>query len=679
MVYLFGDLETYSYTYYRNNNKKIREYVIGAKDLDNTMLLEDVTIDGFLDQLNDLKQNSTTFIQNLSGFDGHFLINPIINKWGKSNVKYFMDHKNKIYEIKITRRYRDYEDLNEKGQPKRKKFVITFRDSWRIWPISIKMMGRAIGLDKLEYDEYDIEDTFDTIEDYKKHNNGKSYEYFIRDIDILVQFAKHTMHVMPLENYKMTIASTAMAEWRKTNSIAAADAKWSMVDKIEEGDETRWEVAYDHWRTVKKAYRGGITYVKPQHQLKLLSNVYVYDLNSPYPEIMRNDKVPYGAPEYDESKLTQFHTYKLYEVNIKYAMTDKMPFIAKPTSSMNDNIVEMMKRLESDSIKAVSDELKYESVLVNETVYINNYTLELFEKHYKGEWDIKFILAHKEKYGQFTEYINHFKNIKETSTGAVREIAKLFLTGLVGKFGQDIRDLKSEMLPLEEYKDQLEYRANSVYLDGEKVVINDGIIYKKVDNGLKRNISYIPIAEAITSKARIMLVEAINANWDIFVYCDTDSVHLLGPAVGLELHQTEFGKWKFEGCWDKAIYRRPKHYAHWGMTLNEKFEEVNDLEEFELKAGGFNINNFKDKKFMTPELYIQEEFTVEGGKTKSFVVDGGVIITEGSYNFTMPHGWNDETYGREVREKLVCTQYGPSEMIDGFLVEGECLNYKLKQ
>lgn len=644
-MYLFADIEAYSMTYYKKHNK-IKEYVIAAKDLDDTFIVEDVSIDGWLDQIKELKTSATIYFHNMGGYDGHFIINPLMNKFGKKSVKYFMDEKNKIFEITATFRYRDYDDLNEKGKAKQKKVVLTFRDSWKIWPLSIASMGRAIGIEKKDYGEYDILDEFATMDEYKEHNDGKSYEYLLRDIDILVQFASLTNSIMPLSDYKLTMASTAMYTWKKSNQHAEKWIKWAMMVNAGNDEEKAWVAAYDDWREIKKAYKGGITYVKPVHQLVLLQGVYVYDINSMYPGIMLNKKLPYGIAIKDESKLTEHHSYRLYKVKIKRAKTEKMPFIGIPPQNQNDLVLKLMQNLEQGIGDNITEQTTYPTEMYDVEVYMNNYTFELFEKEYEGEWEKEFVLAYKEKYGQFDEYIQKFKGIKETSKGAIRELAKLFLNSLYGKFGQDIVDVGSVMLDYEEVKEQLEYTDKCVYLDGERVIINQGLVYKKVDNGLKRNISYIAMAEAITSKARVQLVEAINTNWESFVYCDTDSVHLLAPAQGIALHDTEFGDWAFEGKWTEAIYRRPKHYAHYGMDINEDFEEVELPEAFELKGGGFNVGQFTTIESMPKEKYIQEEFIVKNGKTNSMIVDGGVVIMDVDYKFTMPlnykRGQNNE-------------------------------------
>lgn len=639
MKYYFGDLEAYSLSYYQIH-KRVDAYVIGCKDFEGDEFIWDVSLENWFDKLVEKRETLTCFFHNLSGYDGQFLLPFLINKYSKNKVKWFVDPNKKIFQISIQFRWRDYDDLNYNGSPKRKKYTIFFRDSWKLWPMPISALGKAVGKEKLDYGEYDILDEFPDKDSYAKHNQGKSLEYFERDIDIMREFAIQTQSLMPMDKYKMTIASTAMAEWKNTNPTLAKDIWWStkhkhdsnvhntVLDALSDHKDGDWVTDYEIWRNIKKAYKGGITFVKPKHTLSELTNVHVYDINSMYPAIMLQEKMPYGRPVMKESECTEQHTYRLYKVWIKQAKTDKMPFISKPDVLDND-VLDLLKGLEQGEIRH-TDDLQYPSELNNCEVYMNNYTYELFEQCYEGEWSKTFILAHKEAYGAFTEYLNFFREIKENSKGAVRQLAKTFSNSLYGKFGQDIEDTFTGIYTLDEIGDQLKYKNKTAWLDGKQVIINDGIVYVPESNGLKRNISYIVIAQKITSLAQNKLTKAINENWENFVYCDTDSIHLLEPAKGIVLDDNNYGDWAFEGLWDKAVYRRAKHYYH-----------INNNGEYELKGGGFQAGNYNPDN-LSLEQYKEPEFMVENGKTNSFVVNGGVVITNGDYNFSMPRWWYDK-------------------------------------
>ncbi len=60
--------------------------------------------------------------------------------------------------------------------------------------------------------------------------------------------------------------------------------------------------------------------------------------------------------------------------------------------------------------------------------------------------------------------------------------------------------------------------------------------------------NYIPLAISTTACAKSILVKVIQENKERFIYCDTDSVHLLGtePPVWVEIHGDKFCAWRPE-------------------------------------------------------------------------------------------------------------------------------------
>ena len=147
--------------------------------------------------------------------------------------------------------------------------------------------------------------------------------------------------------------------------------------------------------------------------------------------------------------------------------------------------------------------------------------------------------------GLFDDYIDKYKQIKMTATGAVRELAKLFLNNLYGKFATST----DSSFKIAETKE-----------DGR-------LTFKTVDANDKKP-GYIPIGAAITSYSRNFTIRAAQANYHGkdkpgFIYADTDSIHCDLPPKelkGITPHDTEFCCWKLESCWDTAIFTRQKTY-----------------------------------------------------------------------------------------------------------------------
>ena len=74
-------------------------------------------------------------------------------------------------------------------------------------------------------------------------------------------------------------------------------------------------------------------------------------------------------------------------------------------------------------------------------------------------------------------------------------------------------------------------------------------------------ISYVPLASFITSYARAITIKAAIANFENFVYADTDSLHLTKEAVGIVIDDNELGAWKLEKEFDDSLFLGLKCYA----------------------------------------------------------------------------------------------------------------------
>lgn len=145
-------------------------------------------------------------------------------------------------------------------------------------------------------------------------------------------------------------------------------------------------------------------------------------------------------------------------------------------------------------------------------------------------------ISYEQKAGLFDAYIDYWYHIKESSTGALKQLAKLMLNSLYGKFATSL-----ESISLEAH-------------------IEDDIVkYNHIKE--KKNPVYIPVGAAITAFARCDLVRSSQANWDNFLYCDTDSMHLLDEPVGIPITDHDICTWGYEGdTFHRCKYIRQKTY-----------------------------------------------------------------------------------------------------------------------
>ena len=178
------------------------------------------------------------------------------------------------------------------------------------------------------------------------------------------------------------------------------------------------------------------------------------------------------------------------------------------------------------------------------TLCLTNIDLEIFFEHYEV-YDIDYISGWKFRsyIGLFKNYIDKWNKIKVQATleknGAMRSIAKLMLNSLYGKFA-------------------LNPKVKSKYpFLGEGDIIH----YRIVEEADRKPI-YIPMGVFITSWARYKTITSAQKVYDRFIYADTDSLHLEGEEIpdGLEISDTELGKWKLESHFTKARFIRQKSY-----------------------------------------------------------------------------------------------------------------------
>ena len=210
--------------------------------------------------------------------------------------------------------------------------------------------------------------------------------------------------------------------------------------------------------------------------------------------------------------------------------------------------------------------------------------------------------------GLFDEYIDYWGHVKETSTGGLRQLAKLMLNNLYGKFATN-PDVTGKV---------------PVY-DAE-----DGFVRYVLGEEEMRDPVYIPVGVFCTAYARRELLFAILDNRERFVYCDTDSLHLLGTEqpANIPIHDKELCHWKVEGTFTRAKHLRAKAYV---WDLNGKFSVTCAGMPDDVKAL-VNWGNF--------EYGFSNAFIGKDGNTKICplfaklmpkTVPGGVVLLDSVY------------------------------------------------
>lgn len=144
----------------------------------------------------------------------------------------------------------------------------------------------------------------------------------------------------------------------------------------------------------------------------------------------------------------------------------------------------------------------------------------------------------------FERYIGQCYQDKKNNVGAKRQIAKLKMNSLFGRFAR--RTTRKTIQPYLDHKGIINFKIVNTY-DGKPV--------------------YTAMSVFISAYATIDIFKDIHNNYDKFVYCDTDSIYTIGEGRDLWISD-EMGAWKLENHFKKFKVLGQKVYM--GITYDDK-------------------------------------------------------------------------------------------------------------
>lgn len=530
--------------------KRTRVWAYGVANIyDTNKFIYGTSLSEFMETVKDL-QNADIYFHNLK-HDGSF----ILNYFHENNIEHV--ERDQLRENTFTchiangQYYSITWALSNKSKHRHKQNKITFYDSYKIMPTSIKALGESFlkdlqGEGKVSVDE-EFYHRFRPID----HQLTKEEIHYLEQDCKVAAIAMKFM--LDLGHKKSTIGSNAFTDFQTRFNDKF---KYNYRDhfpvlpmgKVNEyGDIDDTGEGWNSW--IIKAYRGGYTYVPKKWRSKDIGKGIVFDVNSLYPFVMYNSLLPYGEPiwfdgNYHHLKHYEKRTHPLYIQKIKaeFRVKDKyLPIV--PDRSKGRNFADYM---ESSNGQVVE-------------LYLTNVDLELFMEHYVII-QIEYIGGYcfKGKQGIFQEYIDYWREVKikadQEGDQALRYIAKLFLNSLYGKFAT--RWDRPASNPIFSKEDVLGFK---------KKVKWDDMTREEQEASYIQQVKYPAMAVFITSYARKLMIESAQKNFDRFRYCDTDSLHLEGTDfptnINIDHDKTgELGLWKHECTFERARFIRSKTY-----------------------------------------------------------------------------------------------------------------------
>ena len=428
-------------------------------------------------------------------------------------------------------------------------YIIEFRDSLKLLPFSVKKIGQSFGTKhkKLDMEYEGLRYAGCLITDEEK-------KYIENDVMVI----KEALEIMFTEGHKkLTIGSCCLAEFKKLTGHKAYEEYYPNIYEVKLDKNIYGFDNAGDW--IKQAYRGGWCYLVSGKENTIFHNGTTADVNSLYPSMMSsesNNIYPVGLPKFwtgnfipDEA----LYPTNFFFIRIRtrfYLKKNKLPFI----QIKNTLLYKATQMLETSDVYNRKDGKYYDSYIdfngnVREakvTLTLTMIDYKLLKEHYDlVDFEIIDGCYFASAIGIFDSYIEKYKRIKLESTGAKRELAKLFLNNLYGKMAST----KNSSFKVAYIKDD---KSIGFYT----VTAND------------KEPGYIPIGASITSYARNFTIRAAQENYHGkdkrgFIYADTDSINcdlLPNEIQGIKEHPKNFCCWKLESCWDEAIFTRQKTY-----------------------------------------------------------------------------------------------------------------------
>ncbi|CAA65712.1 DNA polymerase [Bacillus phage GA1] len=462
-------------------------------------------IDSFMEWA--LNSNSDIYFHNLK-FDGSFIL-----PWWLRNgyVHTEEDRTNTPKEFTTTisgmgQWYAVDVCINTRG--KNKNHVV-FYDSLKKLPFKVEQIAKGFGLPVLKGDI-----------DYKKY---RPVGYVMDDNEI--EYLKHDLLIVALalrsmfdnDFTSMTVGSDALNTYKEMLGVKQWE-KYFPVLSLKVNSE------------IRKAYKGGFTWVNPKYQGETVYGGMVFDVNSMYPAMMKNKLLPYGEPVMFKGEYKKNVEYPLYIQQVRCFFElkkDKIPCIQiKGNARFGQN----------EYLSTSGDEYV--------DLYVTNVDWELIKKHY-DIFEEEFIggFMFKGFIGFFDEYIDRFMEIKNSPDSSAEQSlqAKLMLNSLYGKFATN-PDITGKV----------------PYLD------ENGVLKFRKGELKERDPVYTPMGCFITAYARENILSNAQKLYPRFIYADTDSIHVEGlgevDAIKDVIDPKKLGYWDHEATFQRARYVRQKTY-----------------------------------------------------------------------------------------------------------------------
>lgn len=460
---------------------------------------------------------------------------------------------------------------------------INIQDSLKLFPMSVRRLAGAFKLDEgkgdLDYTEF---------RERGHEITAEEKDYIRRDVEI-VAAAMAVNASQGLTN--MTIGSNAFKFFKKQMGKERFEHLFPVLVPEVDAD-------------IRRSYRGGFTFVNPK-----FAGVDVYggisvDYNSMYPSMLISKQYPVGVPhmfyERYESRFAGHggaypawdDSHELYVQHLTclfHVKQDGIPMVQLRNSGFYG---------QHEYVRDTVEPVQLTLTCVDLELLFENYDVDVLS------WDGGYWFQTLKGSEIFGPYVDYWGKIKRESKGGMRQLAKLMLNNIYGKFA-----------------------TNPDVTPKVPIMGDDGVVKWSLGEHEERDGIYIPVGTFTTAYARQTLIRAIHANLDRFIYCDTDSMHLAGTddPAGIPLHDTNLCAWKVEGTFTHARHLRAKCYI---WDLNGEVSVTCAGMPDNVKA----LCNFDNFHYGLSNIDPVTGKVIDGaGKLTPVAVPGGVVLEPRAY------------------------------------------------
>lgn len=514
-----------------------------------------------------------------------------------------------------------------------KGHYIEFRDSLKLLPFSVAEIGKAF---KTKHQKLEME-----YEGFRYPNcyiSDEEKEYIKNDVYVI----KEALEFMFEQKHdSMTIGTCCMKEFKRTYDKWTYEEMFPDLKAIELDADKFGSKDVDEY--IRRSYRGGWCYVVKGCENRIFKKGCVCDVNSLYPSVMHSSSgnaYPVGHPmfwkgNFIHPEALRENMYYFVRVKTRFKLKKGMlPFIQIKNSGMyksNEYLETSDFKINGKYYKGYIDK-DGNKVDARPTLTLTMTDYALFRKHYDvKDFEILDGCYFESRVGIFDDYINPWRDLKMKSTGAMRQLAKLFLNNLYGKM------------------------ATNSCSSFKVVNIIDGKIDYDLVIEFEKKTGYIACGSAITSYAKNFTITNAQNNFNgsvnpKFVYADTDSIHCMcsrEELVDVRIHPTDFNAWKCESYFDEAIYVRQKTYIehithkdeepcepHYDIKCAGMGKRCKELMNISLSGGKVPADaDDKEKEFLQTKRTLKD-FKV-GLKVPSNLkphrIEGGILLEKFDY------------------------------------------------